>query len=147
MSKVITTRFEHVCYDDAQGNLAPSNNLPPTYPRALDAYSSSSSASTAQSYASYTISGSASMPLSTPVGATITFVAPSTNTTLVSVTQVNVTTSPGSFPTYVVWPVGPGQIVTLPGALNSGTLTVQACTASNYQPLTTAFTLQLAWSL
>lgn len=147
MSKVITTRFEYACYDDADGNLNPGNNLPPTYPLPLDIYSSSSSASTSQSYAAFALSGSGpAVSVATPAGATVTFVSPSSNANWVLISQPAVALTPGAAPGSLLWPVGPGQIVTLPGALNAGALSVQTCNAA-LSPTTLPFALNLAWSL
>lgn len=147
MSKVITTRFEYVCYDDADGNLNPGNNLPPTYPLPQDIYSSSVSASSSQSYASYAVNGTGpAVSLATPAGATVTFVSPASNANWILVTQSAVALTPGATQGALLWPVGPGQIVTLPGALNSGALSVQTCNAS-LATTSLPFSLQLAWAL
>lgn len=147
MSKLITTRFEHVVYDDTSGVLSPPKGTPPTYPPPLDTYSTSSTASAAQSYGAYIVSGTGTaMPLMTPPGATITLIGATSNASLVLVSQSAVALTPGGVPSTIGWPVGPGQIVTFPGVFNTGTLSVQGCSAT-YAVNATPFTLTVMWSI
>jgi len=147
MSKLVTTRFEYVLFDDATGILNPPAGTPPTYPRAIDTYSTSSTASAAQSYGAYTVTGTGvAAPLVTPPGATVLVIGDSTNSSLVLLSQTAVALTPGGAPTPFRWPVGPSQIVTLPGALNSGTISVQAC-GDDYTVSATPFTITVMWSL
>ena len=147
MSKLVTQRFEYVLIDDAAGNLNPPKGTPPTYPRAVDSYSTSSTASAAQSYGAYTLTGNGvAVPLVTPPGATIVVIGDSKNTSLVLLSQPAVSLTPGSAAGPLGWPVGPGQTVTFPGCLNAGTISVQGCSTS-YAVNNTPFTVTIMWSI
>lgn len=147
MSKLITQRFEHAVIDDAAGNLTPPKGTPPTYPRALDTYSTSSTASAASSYGAYSLSGTGTaVPLVTPPGATLLIIGDSKNTSLVLFSQPGISLTPGAASGPLGWPVGPGQIVTLPGCLNSGSISVQGCSTA-YAVNNTPFTVTIMWSL
>lgn len=147
MSKLVTQRFEYVLIDDATGMLVPPKGTPPTYPRPLDSYSTSSTASAASSYGAYTLSGSgAAVPLVTPPGATIVVIGDIKNTSLVLLSQPLVALTPGAAPGPLGWPVGPGQTVTFPGVLNAGTISIQGCSTA-YAVNNTPFTVTIMWSL
>lgn len=147
MSKLVTQRFEYVLYDDASGTLVPPKGTPPTYPPVLDNYSTTSTASAAQSYGAFTMSSTGSaQPLTTPPGATIVLIGASSNTTNVMLSQTAVALTPGGGMAPLGWPVGPGQIVSFPGSLNSGTFSVQACDG-NYNLVTAAFNINVMWSI
>lgn len=146
MSKLITTRYESVCYDDAQGVLAPQQGQPPTYPPVLDQYSSNSQVSAAGTYGTTNASGPGTQTVNTTVGATALLLAPSSNATLVLVTGAATPLTPNGSPASAQFIVGPGQTVTFPGVLNPGSMTAVACDTS-YSPLaTSAFDLQILWS-
>lgn len=146
MSKLITTRYESVCYDDAQGVLAPLQGQPPTYPPVLDQYSSNSQVSAAGTYGAVNVSGPGTQTVSTTVGATVLLLAPASNTTLLLVTVASTALTPGGSPASAQLIVGPGQTVTWPGNLNPGSMTATACDTSYTTLATTPFDLQILWS-
>lgn len=145
MSKLITTRYEYVCYDDASGALTA---VPPTYPTVLDTYIGNASMSAGNSYGTANVSGAGSTAFNTSAGATVTFVAPLTNTTFVNIsTPSPVPFVSGGSAQIVKWLVGPGQTVTFPGSWNTtGQLVAQACDTS-FNLTATAFSVQAMWSV
>lgn len=149
MSKLITSQYEYALYDDTQGNLAPTQGIPPTYPPALENYRSGSVATAGFGYGAQTVvstSGNGQQIFTQP-GATITFIADVGNTTLVSVQQGIRALVPGGPATnQLYWYVGPGQTVTLPGALNGGQLYLQP-TTSAYVATTAPFIINYTWSV
>lgn len=146
MSKLITTRYESVCYDDAQGVLAPLQGQPPTYPPVLDQYSSNSQVSAAGTYGVTNVSGPGAQTVNTTVGATVLLLAPASNTTLLLVTVAAAALTTTGSPVSAQLIVGPGQTVTWPGSLNPGSMTVVACDTSYAQLAATPFNLQILWS-
>lgn len=147
MSKVITQRYEYVCYDDTTQTLSPSGVVA-TYPTVLDSYIANVSQSASSSYGTANVSGAGLTSVQTAVGAQVTFTAPLSNTTLVNIsTPAAVPLTPGGTATQVRWLVGPGQTVTFPGAWNTtGVLTTQAIDTS-FNLVATAFTLTALWSV
>ena len=146
MSKLLTSRYEYVVINDAQGNLNPANNLPPTYPPVIDQYTTNSLVTAGSSYGMSNVGGESLQTFVTTPGATVTIAAPATNTTLVMVSSTATPLTLGGGAASPVFIVGPGQTVTFPGVLNPGTLTAVAC-GTNYAPGVDAFTLQALWSL
>lgn len=147
MSKLITQRYEYVCYDDA-ANGANLLATPPVYPTPLDTYIANGSIAAANSFGSVNLSGSGPQALTTANNAQVVFTAPIANTTFVSISTPNaVPTIPGGAAQVVKWLVGPGQSVTFPGSWNTtGQLTAQACDA-NFNNLTTTFAVLCSWSI
>lgn len=144
MSKIITARFEHACFDDAAAgsNLAA---VPPSYPATLDQYTSTTIGNTAAGYGVINLSSTgAAQATALPATAGGLLVCPTTNTTAVSVT-LTAALVPGGASTTMALICGPGQTITLPNAWASSALTVSACTPTG-TATTAAFAAQLLWS-
>lgn len=147
MSKLVTTRYELVVYDDATGALTA---VPPTYPTVLDTFVMDNIVSAAQSYGIINVSGTGQQSILAPPGATLTVLAPLSNTTNVNLKTANtVQMLPGgalnSVPNFTVMP---GQTVTFPGVWNvAGNTVICLPVDSTNSATTAAFNLQILWSL
>lgn len=149
MSKLITNQYEYALYDDTQGNLAPTQGIPPTYPPALENYRTGSVATAGFGYGTQTVVSTTGngVAIFTQPGATVTFIGDATNTTLVCVQQGNRQLVPGGPATnQLYWYIGPGQTVTLPGPLNGGALFLQPTTPA-YAITTAPFIVNYMWSV
>lgn len=148
MSKIVTQRFEYVNYDDST-QVVGSSGVITAYPVATDQYSNNSTATAGSSYGTANITSASGSPATAnlPVGATVTMVGASSNTVLAGVSVSNVALAPGGtvVPT-LTFPVAPGQVVTLPGVFNTGTLSI-AAVSSNLQTAASAVAVQLLWSV
>ena len=136
MSKIITQRYEYVLYDDAQGVLTPTQQVPPTYPPNIDSYQCGNVSTAAFAYGTQRLQSTtgAGLTVTTQPNATLTFIGDVGNTTMLQITQGNRQLVPGGSATnQLYWYVGPSQTVSLPGPLNGGSLYLQ--------PVSTAFTL------
>lgn len=145
MSKIVTTRYEYVVYDDA----APGSSLtalPPTYPPTLDQYSSTTIASAAAGYGVSNINSTgASQQISVPSTAGGIVVCPVSNTTMVSITFTAVIAPGGSSVTTALL-CGPGQSVVIPAAWVFSVATFAASSPAGTSTLNTPFAAQLLWS-
>lgn len=148
MSRLVTARYEYAQYDDAQGVLSPAKDVPPTYPPTLDEYRYSSTASVAQSFGTQNVNATtgASTAVATPANATLNVFCPVSNTMLVGITVANATPTLNAAPTTLIFYAAPGQTVTIPGSINSGSVTVSAYNLS-LAAVTTAFVANIMWSL
>lgn len=145
MSKIITQRYEYALYDDAQGNLSPAKDVPPTYPPTLDTFRFGNTKSVAQSYGVQNLSGSTATPFFTVPNAAVTIFSPTTNTTLLAVVITNATPTLNAAPVNVTLYVAPGQTISIPYTMNSGTLTITPYTLA-LAPTTAPFTANVMWS-
>lgn len=144
MSKIITTRYEYACFDDA----APGSNLaasPPAYPPTLDQYTSTTVGNTAAGYGITNVSSTgAAQTTSLPATAGGLLVCPTGNTTAVSV-SLTAALVPGGAQVATVLVCGPGQTISLPNAWASAQLIIGACTPAGVAT-TATFAAQLLWS-
>lgn len=149
MSKLITSLYEYALYDDTQGVLVPTQQVPPTYPPALEVFRTGATATAGFGYGVQTVQSTtgATLPLVTQPGATLTFIGDPSNTSLLQIQQANRQLVPGGSATNgLYWYVGPNQTVTLPGALNGGTLTVQPVTVA-YAASTAPYIVTVTWAV
>lgn len=146
MSKLITTRYEYALYDDSQGNLSPAKDVPPTYPPVLDTFRNGNTVSVAQSYGVQNVSGSAATPAATLPQATVHIFSPTTNTTLLAVLITGAIPSLNASPVNVTFYVAPGQLITVPSSINSGTLTLTPYTLA-LAPTSAPFMANVMWSI
>lgn len=145
MSKIVTARYESAVYDDAAAgsNLA---GTPPTYPPTLDQYASTTVGNTAAGYGVANVNSTgAAQTVALPAVAGGYIAAAASNTTMVSC-SFTAATVPGGAAQAVAILVGPGQIISLPSAWVSPTLTLTACNPSGSTPQTTPFAAQVLWS-
>jgi hypothetical protein len=135
MSKVLTTRYEYVCYDDAEvgSNLTAS---PPLYPSPLDQYSTTTVGTAGVGYGVINVNGTTSVQSMVPSGASCTVVASGSNTTMLNVTGTG-SPIPGAAASSLTLTCGPGQTISYCGTWHSGTLTLAS---------SAAFTAQILWS-
>ena len=145
MSKLINRRYEYALYDDAAGNLSPAKDVPPTYPPALDIFRVGSTVAVAQSYGVQNLVGTGATPFATPPNASVEIFSPVSNTTLLAVLITGAIPTLNAAPVNVTMYVSPGQIITLPASINSGTITVTPYTLA-LAPTTAAFTANVMWS-
>lgn len=145
MSKIITTRFEYACFDDA----APGSSLssaPPMYPPTLDQYNSTTIGNTGAGYGVSNIqSTGTTYNIVIPATASATLVCPTSNTTMVGVT-LNAALVPVGAAVAMPMLCGPGQTISIPAAWVGTPLIVNAYTANGSATLNTAFAGQLLWS-
>lgn len=143
MSKLVTQRLEYACFDNASLSA-----VPPTYPQALDTYQAGYVGTVAQAYGIVPVNSvGPATALGIPAGATCVIIGDAANTAPVVISQPAVQASPGAAAAAVNFPVQPNQIVTLPGVLNLGGLTVQGMTPAGTQTTTVPFAAQILWSL
>jgi hypothetical protein len=149
MSKLVTQRFEYVNYDDSTQAIG-SSGVITAYPVATDQYSNNATSSAGTSYGSANVTtptGGASAAVNVPVGATVTMIGAASNGVYVSAVVNNVQLVPGGATiSAMTFPVAPGQIVTLPGQFNNGTLNVQS-QSSTLGSAGNVGSLQLLWSV
>lgn len=142
MSKIVNQQYEYACYDDTTLTA-----VPPTYPAPTDSYQTEVVAAAASTYGTQTITGPGFIALpAIPAGATVIMLPAATNTTLVAL-ECNTPLVPNGTSQSLAWPAGPGQIVTFPGVLNPGNLTVGAVTTTMSPSGSTAYSIQLLWYL
>ena len=144
MSKLIEQRFETACFDNTT-----LSNIPPTYPPPLDVYQAGFVATVADAYGIIPINSAAgtSVAVGIPAGATCIIVGDPANTAPIVLAQTAVMKTPTSANAALNWPVQPNQIVTLPGVLNNGAITVQGVTTAGVATTNVPFAAQIMWSL
>ncbi len=145
MSKIITQRYEYALYDDAAGILSPAKDVPPTYPPTLDTFRFGSVSSVAQSYGVQNLVGTGATTIATPPNARTHIFSPVSNTTLLAVLITGAIPTLNAAPVNVTMYVAPGQTVTIPDSINSGSITVTPYTLA-LAPTSAAFTANVMWS-
>lgn len=150
MSRLITSRYEYVVYDDASGALTA---IPPTYPAPLDTYSWQQRQSAAGSYGVLNVGaaiGGGTQNILAPAGANLTVIAPSTNTSNVIIKNSGAGIGPiavGGSSVSPFWTVQPGEIITFPGVWNLGSVIAFPVDTTNAAISSAAFNLQVLWSV
>lgn len=147
MGKLIHVRYEYAQYDDAQGTLSPGKDIPPTYPPTLDQYRVNTVAAAAQAYGTVNVVGTtAPVAVSTPPLATVNISSPVANTTLLGIQVTAAIPSLNAAPVTLLFYCAPGQTITVPSTINSGTLSIGAYTLALSQT-SAAFMATLTWHL